>query len=555
MKHYLLGFASLALFLIGENFAQEISNAVSVLIIGISADNVYLDKGSGSGIQIGDQTLFYPAGANPVQASIVSVSQNNSRARLIDPTAQVSIGDRGEVQIQWIAPTAPPSPNSEIPPEKQTTKPPEHPPWTHPPEDWNQNLPLLAPAFGREPSEREPRIYGRIFSTFLNTWDRENTSQRYSIGRVGSEFWAENLFGTGGKFHFRGEYSRRESDLSGANDEIDRELRFQRASYYWGESKESPVRYEVGRFLQNEFPELGVLDGAEIRFRTTGGDRFGFSVGAMPESFPEMKTGDDLQLAAYYRFVLGERENFSLGLAAQKTWHRGDSDRDLLLGEIDLRSDSGLFFHNTSWVDYYTGADDIKNSGTELTETHAQVGYRLSPQHGFSLHYDQIRWPELLRNEFGALLANQVANDRVKRYGASTWHEFWKVLRVDARADAWRDQDDRGNNADLRLGLRNVLFANGELSVGFFSVDGSFTDGQGLRAGLNKFFPFGFLNLSYEIAQYEFIGDSDQDRQKTLHGSLDLNLPRGWNASLFSDYRFGDNQDSISAGLYLQKNF
>jgi len=492
-----------------------------------------------------------------VKGTIQAVSTNHSRCVVPFQTATIDIGTRGEVFVPSDRRWTPDEDASNPRPETTGRQVPQHPPWTHPPEQWDRETPLLAPALSREASERERQLHGRLFADYSHTWNMRDPQHQYSLGRIGSSLWVENPFRRGGRFHLDGELNRRNLLLDDADDERDQPGRIDRFSYAWGDDPGRPFRVEFGRFLQNEIPELGVLDGAEFVYRTESSDRIGVSLGALPEFLPDMKTGDDLQAAVFYRFVSDEEEHFSAAVAYQKTWHRGKSDRDLVIGTVDYFSPGGMLtLHQSVWGDFYTSSDDLKTSTFEITQADASGTLRLGPSRGLGLHFSRIRWPQLLRREYLPSFESQVRGDWVMRYGLSAWQEWGRTVRLDGRVGHWEDQDDRaGTTWDLRLALRDLLYDSGEVTLSIYDTNGVFTSGLGGRVGLSRRFSRGFMTVAYDIGGYSYTAEPGNSMQHGLHATFDYDLTPTTAISLSTDYWLGERQNSFGLGLFVQRRF
>lgn len=552
---------SAALFLPSRSARAQTVERVEVHVTMISGGNVYLDKGKSAGIRPGDLLFLYPQGSENIQATIKVVSRNNSRAALPSGAQLTVAGIRGEVLV----PKERLEPNEQAIPKEPTTKKPkvqqevpEHPPWTNPITGKSVDEPLLAPAFGEGPAGRPTRILGRVFSQTLHTWDRQVGNNRYLTARLGTSFRVENPLHVGGQLNFDGEMFRRESIISSVIDQRTTRGRIQRLSYRWAPSPDAPVHAEAGRFLQPTFPEFGLLDGVELNTQVGSINRLGLSVGTLPEPFSRSGTGNDFQTAFFYRYRSSLEEEFVSGVGYQKSWHKGSQDRDLLLWNVDSRPVQDLYVHSSLWVDYYGAGDTIKAKGLQITEYHLQGNYRLDNENGVGLSLAHIRWPELKRDEFRALTADLIRDNRVFRIGLSSWHELERGVRLDTRLDHWEDQDDDGNSGDLRLSLRDIFFPQGSVSLSVFRNEGSFTTGTGARLFTYKFTSFGSFNGSFEWARYynQQLGRGTQDLvQMALGGGADFSLSRSLDLSLSLDYRFGDAQDAFTLGVFLQTRF
>jgi hypothetical protein len=527
---------------------------VDVTVTGSSGGNVYLDKGRAMRIEPGDEVILYPPGQGIVNGTVQSVSTNSSRCRVVSRATAIDIGTRGAVLIpvdRLEAITREESRRSQTVLDREV---PEHPPWTRPPEEWNEEAPLLAPAYSREIWERETEIYGRVFAQYLHTWNRKTPDNQYSLGRIGTSLWIENPVGRGGGLHVDGELNRRGIFVDDARDEIDQPGRLDRLSYFWGGTQDQPVRYELGRFLHHEFPEFGFLDGAEFVYRTKSGNRVGFSLGALPEPFPDMKTGDDLGVTVFYRFIADEEENFSVGIGYQKTWHRGRADRDLLVGAVDYHPNPVMSVHGTIWGDFYGPEDTIKSTSFEITEAVLQATMLIGPGRGVAVYLSEVRWPELLRREFSPFVEEQVRRSGVNRYGLRAWQELGERVRLDGRVDLWRDRDEQdGVPWEVTCSVRDFFYDHGEVALSFFETQGIYTSGPGARVSMNRYLPWCFASVSYELAGYEFGQDSLRFWQQSVRANLDFNLQSRKSVSLFTDYRFGDHQNAVHMGLFFQK--
>ncbi len=528
---------------------------LEVQVTAASGGSIYLDKGRKDGVAIGDLVLVHASAAGTFEALVRSVSKSSCRVELPPGAPAVAPSDPAEVLV-------PLSRLQEMEAEGEDEEPakavPDHPEWTASPEEWDGETPLLAAAWDRTPDEKPTRLRGRVFFTGQNTWDDEFGENEFTSARLGTEVFIENPWKDGGEIHFDGELMLRRADLEFGTDSRTTRGRLDRLSYSWGGDRQEESFYEVGRFLQNEFPELGVLDGGEYVRRLDSGARVGASFGYMPEQYPRMETGDDLQVAVFYRTDSDDPEDMVLGIAYQSTWHKGDADRNLVIGTLDWNPTEQLSLYGSAWVDYYGSGDDIKDDGVELTQFRLNGVYRIDQDSGVGAHVSHTRWPELLRNQLQSATAEQILDNETSRIGVSGWHRLAEDVRLDGRLDHWEDEDDSGGSGDIRLALRDMLYEKGEVAVAVFTTRGSFTEGNGLRLSANRSFGHGtFCTVSWENAQYEQDtagADEDLDQQ-TVRASLDMLLGATRNLSLYAERRTGDSQDSKNLGVFFQQRF
>ncbi|MEW6072946.1 MAG: hypothetical protein AB1726_10205 [Planctomycetota bacterium] len=545
---------------------------VPVLVTAAAAGSVYLDRGRSAGIEPGDTVRLHSLGGGTVVATVRAVSRTSARAEIEGDAGEIEIGTEGEVLVPS-ARRRPPAGEEEEkkpgggdaggaadsapggPDDEAARVAPPHPAWEHPPVAWEEDLPLLAPILGRRPEERDRRVRGRVHTQLDLTRDQGYGGRDYLLSRSGLDLVLENPFHRADEIDLDVELFHRTAE-DDDTDEEETHFRVDRASYRWGGVRGHAERGEAGRFLQHEFPEFGVLDGVEYAHRFPSGSRIGASLGYLPSRDDAQTTGDDLQAAVFYRYVRDEEESLSLGTGFQKTWHEGKADRDLLVGEVAWHPSRRFFAQATAWIDYYTGADRAKSSGFELTQLVVNGMYRTESGSSLGLFATHLRWPEMLRNEFDALTAAELADNEVSRVGLRGTRRLSDRTRLEGRVEGWSDQDDSGSAASALLGLRDVLYAGGEVSLGVHQTSGKYTSGVGVRLRADRRFERGILALAWESTAYQqdgITGENEDLLHHVLRADYDLGLGRTWDLSLFLEDRLGDGQDSLAVGFFLQK--
>ena len=524
---------------------QEVEyRRVPVRVTAVQGERAYLDVGSDAGLAVGDRVQLFPDGAPMFECVVRGVTKGSSRIDCSGANPPV-IGTSGEALVPLSRSAGGVQPGAPLP-------------WTQPAEKFDPNQPLLAPVQGPANDERERSLRGRWF--LQGDWTQADSggSQDYTFARSGLDLELQNPFGKGGALEFDGEVYRRASSLWDDGDDERTGGRIDQASLWWGGVRGNGRRVELGRFLQHEFPEFGVLDGAEVTWRTQGGDRFGASAGLLPAVDLDRSTGDDVAASLYYRLVAGEDEHGALGVGFQKTWHEGSADRDLFVLNGHWRAGQRLSLYGSAWVDLYTSSDGTKSAGAELTQAFAQATWRFENGLSVGLNASQFRWPELLRDEIPAATAATLSDGEVTRVGLSASKSLTQDFRLSVRADHWSDQDDDGGHAELRGGLRGVVFGAGELSGSLFATQGKFSDVLGLRLGVWRATSLGTWRLDAEAAeadQQDFTGSQATLLLYAVRAGWDLQLGSHTLLSLSGETRFGDEQDSQALGLFLQRRF
>lgn len=523
--------------------AQEKPSArIEVRVLAVTPAGVTLDAGADRGVSVGDRVELFPDGAPQAVAVVRVVTKQSARADWVGSAAGVLPGSRAEIVLTHSAK-----------PQNQTASAPTHSPWTRPAGGIDANRPLLAPYDGTDAEPEPMRFRGRAFLQLDQLLDRTRR-RNYSLARTGLDFTLENALGAPGALAFDGEiFDRRVRDKR-FPEEDSTLARLDRLSYRGGEAAGSPVRYEVGRFLQSEFPELGMTDGAEVTFRPSASDRFGASAGLMPSFTPSLSSEDDAQGSVYYRHSFDEADLSSLGVAYQKTWHEGQADRDLVVLSGRHLQPDGLTLTGSAWIDYYRSGERTRSEGPELTQLFLVASHPLGKDAGLGATANYVRFQDILADELPPFASNVLAQTRILRTGVHGWVQLGGGWRASARADRWSDSSESGGSGEARLDVRDLLLSQGRLTGAIFASEGRTSSLRGFRLGAQQDTRLGSFGIGYDFgaAQSDFASGLDErSRQHILRASWDADLGRSWNLGAYVEHRFGTRQDTYLIGFLL----
>lgn len=540
----------------GQEPVEEELERVGVHVTSVSGTSVFLDHGRDAGIEPGDRVLLEPPDAAVVEAQVRSVSSRTARAELVERADAVRIDTPGEVLVPKARSRAGAEPPPPAAPPPAAV--PDHPPWEHPTEAWDESVPLLAPTKGLEPKEREPRIHGRTYLQLDTTRDDYGLESQDVYASAGVDLCWDNPFERGGELELDAEIVHRVADLEDEPTEDETLFRPRRFSYAWGGTRGERQRFELGRFVQEGFPAFGLLDGVEVAHRVGDDERVGASLGFLTDPDLELGTGGDFQAAAYWRQEIAGTRGFGWGVGAQQTWHDGALDRDLVAADLDWRPTDELMWRASAVVDYYTSGDEIKGPGFELTELHLYGSWRPSRTWGAGLSADRMLWPETDRIDFDPLPPDLLEDREYERLGLRLWTDVTKRVRLSGRTDVWGNEDDSGGGGELRVDWRDLLWDDGRVSAAVFTNEGQSSSIRGLRLALDRDTRLGFWTLAWQLSDVEydltFTGD-DTLLQQTLRASWDRSLGTDWDVSVYAEELFGDGQDAFSLGFLLQHSF
>ena len=202
---------------------------VAVRVTATSGAGLYLNQGRAAGIEPGDEVVLFPPGAGIENLVVLSVSRYSARCSTAANPQRINIDTRGEVLLPSDrlseAAELVSSPKGNVP---------EHPSWSQTIESWDQNQPLLTPAYSRTREERDSKLYGRLYGQYLHTWNRHLGDNQYSLGRLGANIRYENPFHKGGRLRMNGQFNRRGIFLDDEISQVASPGWFNRISYRLG---------------------------------------------------------------------------------------------------------------------------------------------------------------------------------------------------------------------------------------------------------------------------------------------------------------------------------
>lgn len=512
-----------------------------------------VDRGSSDGLALGDRVIFRPFEGGEHEGRVIKLSERAAAVEMIELNYVPAPGTRGEVRIKKSNRVETP----QVVPAPAVPQVPEHPPWERADREFTPDKPLLSQVQPVRPEERPTRVHGRVYTIADQIWSSED-DRKDGFYRIGARAELDNFLHHGGRLLIDGEVNYRNTEVPDTDDESEGRVRLDRLSYAWGGTRFEPTRFELGRFLHDEMPEFGVLDGIEWNRTASANSRFGASVGFLPEPDAEQETGKDLSVAAWYRWARDESQDVSAAIGFQKTFHELDADRDLVVARLEVLPPSGWSFRSTLWIDIYTNSDANKGAGPEVTQAYVATGRRWTDGSSVDLIYTHLAFPEIDRNEFLPVTAAQLANDHVERLSLRGRGALSSKLRLEAEVGGWTDEDDTGGDAQLGGGLRDILLDDSHFDIAVFGTDGRFSRVVGARGTLGRLTGSGDWTVGYEFAQHVFNGfgsDNNELPQHRVRAAWQSNWADGWSVSAHADAALWDTENAIQVGLYLQRSF
>lgn len=514
-----------------------------------------IDRGSNDGLLAGDTVLFLPREGGTYTGKVIELEERAARVELADRDFVPAAGTRGRVQLPRARLEARPRPGLRPAPRRELPEGSPPPQFENQDSEWHEGEPLLARVRPVRPWERAASVRGRSYAIIDHTQASED-ERHDTFARFGGGLVVDNPFGRGDRIHADAEWNWRKVVVPDLDDEEDVELRVDRLSYAWGGTRFATEGWELGRFLQSGMSEFGVLDGAEWTGRDADGNRFGASVGYMPEPDEEFETGEDLQLAGFYRWVADESEQVSAAAGYQKTFHNGAADRDLVIANLSCLPREGWSFFGTLWLDVYTDGDDEKGTLFGLTQAYLSTGRRWADGSSLDLVYSHLEFPEIDRDEFLPVEDAQLADDHSERLALTSGVQLTRETRLLTGLGGWIDEDDEGGDAEFGFAFRDFLFERAFMEVLAFATRGSTVTELGGRFSAGRYVADGRWALDYEFTQNRldgFSSDNDDLPQHRLRFSRD-HAWGSWDLSWRLEGLTYDDENALTLGLYLQRS-
>jgi len=527
----------------GELFEQ-----VPLRVASLRPDgSVVVDRGRRDLVQPGDRVVFTPRNGQVVQGTVTEVDDRTALVELVDRNAAPPIGTKGHFLL-------PKARRDKRPADVPLPPTPEQAPPVQPgEEEWQPGMPLLGSTRPPRAEERASRIDGRFYgaANLVRTQD----TWSHSLARAGVDMDASNLRGDGGTLHFHSEFVL----ATETTEQTGGDLNVYELSYELGGTRFAPVHWQFGRFLPRDMPEFGLLDGVTAGVRREGGDRLGASFGWLPVLDEDMESFADLQVAAWYVWNADVAERVSVALGYQKSWHRYEADRDLVIVRTRYLPLDGWNLSSSVWIDLYDGDDALKDDSFGVTRANLWASRRWQGAGGLDLAYDHEEYPETLRRELPqTILPATLVDAHQDRVSV---HAYWYSsagTRWFTRGTGWIDEEREGGSAELGAQFDDATGKGTRSGLAGFVVQGVNSSQLGARLDHGGPFASGRLDLLYEVGivhQENFPDNRDDLVQHRLAVLFSGDLGGGWDGLLHVDATLWDDELSFGLGCYLQRHF
>jgi hypothetical protein len=501
-----------------------------------AADGVYVNVGTDRGLSQGVAGSLRLDDGQTLQFEVLHAARQSAMLRLTNrPANQSLVNKTVELAFEQAAVTDKSEQAKPVEPKR--------------PGDANAFVPLLAPV--RQPPEvtgSENVSHGRVQVRQMAQTDSK-TGLDYWVTRFSSSGTVDRIQGSPWSFQWSGDARYRDGAAYSSSPDY-RAPRLDMYEAVFQRSFEDEGFLRLGRFLPQELPGIGYVDGLQGEVRHDDHWRFGAAAGLAPDRINLEPSGNEPLVAGYTTYEAGTHgEMYYSGTAGlMSSMYRGRANRLALL--FDQRADLGprLTLYSTTAVDFDIGAVP-SHHGTRLTRTDLGSVYQAASWLDFRAGVDHWERPD-----------NPSERDLIgindNRYFDSGYWRYWvgsdQALPWNLRFSeevGFINADTGGNSTHWRLGVtRTDLFGlpSASVTATVFNLAGDGIDGYGGR--LSAYLPLIEHRLSLQpMIGFRMLQTDPQSQDFTVdYVSLrvDGQLSKNW--TLFGDivYTTGDNVDA-----------
>ena len=151
-----------------------------------------------------------------------------------------------------------------------------------------------------------------------------------------------------------------------------------------------------------------------------------------------------------------------------------------------------------------------------------------------------------------------IAKERRSRASLSTRHQLNPTWRLEPSANLWESRTSAGSGFRLGLARLGVMGPGSEAYLRFRFDENAYGSTMAGLFALRKTLDQANIEFAYELTRSEydaFDDDSEFIDSHLLSARWGQWWRRHWHVSLSTDFVLGDDEDSLSASLYLQRRF
>ena len=368
-RRYYLNCILLILCFAVNSFSQNETSDLITSVKYISAENVYLNTGSASGIQIGDKFTVFRNEKNIGHIEVIYVAQNSASCKILDNTEPFLKDDKAvrtfsAIREELIA-------DSTI--EKRQRK-------------------ISSYKRSKTFSQSFARLSGSASFQWYQFLDSRDTDLSFSQPSFRLNLNARQLWGKNFNFNIklRSRYNNRGSRFSNTSSNDKLNNRIYTLGFEYSDDT-APVNFNIGRIISTKFSGIGYFDGAVVQFNVSSKFNFGIFAGAQPQwQYSDFQSS--LQKYGFYvNYLKGDYRlmRFESTLAAAGEYHNGIISREFIYIQNRFNNSSDWSLDQSMSLDINRDwRKEISGESVSLSNLYLSGRYRFSNSLTAGISYD-----------------------------------------------------------------------------------------------------------------------------------------------------------------------
>jgi hypothetical protein len=348
---------------------------LSLCILDVTAEYVYLQGGRSDGLAIGDRFVIKKNDSTIVELELVYLSDRSASCKIISATSAIVTGLKAIlITIHAGNDTTKTTPVDTLPIAAAERKPP--------------SLQAIAPRV-------KPVISGSVSLTYDNWIDKANERLNFSQSTVRLSVRARKIAGKDLTFSIRsrGRYDHRSRALSYGVPQKDWANRIYELSLSYDDPK-APISISGGRIPVRRIGSAGYIDGMMIEYHLYGPVRTGVYAGAQP-NWQYTEGGLSAQkYGFYFNYMRGNYQSarLEMTIAGTSEYHHATTSRELIYSQTSFSLGNRWSISQSSEIDVNRGwRRDRTSRAFSLSSAYIDTRFRFNNRLSAGLSYDNRR--------------------------------------------------------------------------------------------------------------------------------------------------------------------
>ena len=306
--------------------AEELRTSVKY----VSASSVYLDKGSESGIQVGDKVSLIRGSETIAKLEVTFLASSSVSCKILSATGEIHVGDEAIIEI---TPQVHEAKSPEVTPDDSLAS--ETHETTSKPIESQTNSKFIERLKGRA----SVQVYRQFGSG----------DENYTEPSLYLQTEAVNIVRTGVNLTIRFRTRQRES-TDGVKTWNNRIYEASLRRYV----QDSKIAWGIGRLSFNRAPGIGYIDGGTVEYAYSSKFAFGGFLGAEPEWGGGNSQWDRIKGGGFVNYQSGDytsKRRLSTTAAIAGSYQNGRPNREFLYLDNDLALTNNLTLYQSSEVE------------------------------------------------------------------------------------------------------------------------------------------------------------------------------------------------------------